>query len=435
MGLASRLFKGDRVIWILFMILCLISLIEVYSATSTLAYRSTNYWEPIVRHAFLLSIGTVCILVCLNLPYRWFRWVGLALPLAILLLASAPYIGVVINGEPRWLSFCGISFQPSEIAKLCSICFMAHILSKKDIIGDMKTLKIICGLVGLTIFFIFTNNGSTAILLYLIMVMMLYIGRIPVKYVLRLLLIPVLLGIIAAAILYIVPESATNYMPGRTVTWKHRVERFFVNDRVDSSGKKISLMDAQNKHFQEDNAKIAIATGGVFGKFPGHGQMRDILPQAYSDFIYAIIIEEMGLVGGIAVLFLYIVLLLRVRVIAKRCDKLFPKYLILGCALMLVTQALINMAVAVGALPVTGQPLPLISRGGTSNVISCFYIGIILSVSRFGANIRNEVDDYPVDKKQEGENVPVALPGVSKEEIDNWIPDSPVAVKEKQEMP
>ncbi len=180
---------------------------------------------------------------------------------------------------------------------------MAHILSKKDIIGDMKTLKIICGLVGLTIVFIFTNNGSTAILLYLIMVMMLYIGRIPVKYVLRLLLIPVLLGIIAAAILYIVPESATNYMPGRTVTWKHRVERFFVNDRVDSSGKKISLMDAQNKHFQEDNAKIAIATGGVFGKFPGHGQMRDILPQAYSDFIYAIIIEEMGLVGGIAVLF------------------------------------------------------------------------------------------------------------------------------------
>ena len=312
---------------------------------------------------------------------------------------------------------------------------MAHILSKKDIIGDMKTLKIICGLVGLTIFFIFTNNGSTAILLYLIMVMMLYIGRIPVKYVLRLLLIPALLGIIAAAILYIVPESATNYMPGRTVTWKHRVERFFVNDRVDSSGKKISLMDAQNKHFQEDNAKIAIATGGVFGKFPGHGQMRDILPQAYSDFIYAIIIEEMGLVGGIAVLFLYIVLLLRVRVIAKRCDKLFPKYLILGCALMLVTQALINMAVAVGALPVTGQPLPLISRGGTSNVISCFYIGIILSVSRFGANIRNEVDDYPVNKKQEGENVPVALPGVSKEEIDNWIPDSPVAVKEKQEMP
>ena len=432
MELARRLFKGDRVIWIIFMILCLVSLVEVYSATSTLAYKSENYWEPIVRHAVLLAFGAICVLIFLNIPDKYYRWLGLALPLAILLLAVTPYIGVVINGEPRWISIFGITFQPSEVAKLCSVCFMAHILSKKDVIGDLKTLKIIVGFVGVTVLFIFVNNGSTAFLLYVIMLMMLYIGRISLKYILRLLAIPMLVGMVAAATLYIMSESAMNYMPDRAVTWKHRIERFFVDDRLDSSGKQMSLTNAQNKHYQEDLAKIAIATGGVLGKFPGHGQMRDSLPQAFSDFIYAIIIEEMGLVGGVCVLFLYIVLLLRVRVIAKRCDKLFPKYLILGCALMLVTQALINMAVAVGAFPVTGQPLPLISRGGTSNVISCLYIGIILSVSRFSANIGNEEDDYPEEtSKAENDDV-TSLPGVSKEEIDNWVPDSPSS---KQTMP
>ena len=142
--------------------------------------------------------------------------------------------------------------------------------------------------------------------------------------------------------------------------------------------------------YQVVHAKIALARGGLFGKFPGHGQQRDFLPQAYSDFIYAIIIEEMGIVGGVFVLLLYIILLVRVGMIARRCDKLFPKFLVLGCGLLVVVQALTNMAVAVDLIPVTGQPLPLVSRGGTSTVISCAYIGIILSVSRFGANMGNE---------------------------------------------
>ena len=424
MELAGRLFKGDRVIWIVFMILCLVSLVEVYSATSTLAYKSTTYWEPIARHAELLALGALAVLILHNFPYKYFYVLGLFLVVAILLLLATPFIGVEINGEPRWLSICGLSFQPSEVAKLCSVCFISLVLSKKDILGEKKTL---CGILFLllpTVFLIFMNNGSTALLLYVFMVMMLYIGCVSFKYIARLLIIPLVLGVIAAVTLYLMPESAMNYMPDRSVTWKHRIERFFENDRVDSSGNQISLMDARNKHYQEDAAKIAIATGGVFGKFPGHGQMRDVLPQAFSDFIYAIIIEETGLVGGLIVLFLYIVLLLRARVIAKRCDKLFPKYLILGCALMLVTQALINMAVAVGAFPVTGQPLPLVSRGGTSTVISCAYIGIMLSVSRFGANIRNEEDDYPEEEPQDNENESVPLPGVTKEEIDNWMPDS-----------
>ena len=189
------------------------------------------------------------------------------------------------------------------------------------------------------------------------------------------------------------------------------------SDRLDvSDGKTLKLDD---EHYQEDLARIAIAQGGVYGKLPGHGQQRDFLPQAYSDFIYAIIIEETGLIGGFFVLFLYIVLMIRVAMIARKCDRLFPKYLILGCGLMIVTQALVNMAVAVGVFPVTGQPLPLISRGGTSTIISCFYIGIILSVSRFGANIGNEADDFPEEEQPEAET---ALAGVSQEEINNWVP-------------
>lgn len=158
-------------------------------------------------------------------------------------------------------------------------------------------------------------------------------------------------------------------------------------------------------NYQVSHAKIAIARGGLLGKMPGHGQQRDFLPQAYSDFIYAIIIEELGLVGGIFVLLLYIMLLVRVGMIARRCEKAFPKYLVLGCGLLVVVQALANMAVAVNLIPVTGQPMPLVSRGGTSTILSCIYFGIILSVSRFGAGMGNEEDEEISDEERlEDEN-------------------------------
>lgn len=170
-----------------------------------------------------------------------------------------------------------------------------------------------------------------------------------------------------------------------------RLERFFDGhkDNLDESG----TYKITDDNYQVTHAKIAIARGGVFGQMPGHGQQRDFLPQAYSDFIYAIIIEELGIVGGIFVLLLYIMLLVRVGMIARKCDKSFPKFLVLGCGLLVVVQALANMAVAVNLVPVTGQPMPLVSRGGTSTLISCIYFGIILSVSRFGANIGNEDEE------------------------------------------
>ena len=222
-----------------------------------------------------------------------------------------------------------------------------------------------------------------------------------------------------SAILYIkAPDTVEKFLP-RIYTWIARIERLLTNRYEEGADEKTLVLD-MDEHYQEDLAKIAIAQGGVLGKLPGHGQQRDFLPQAYSDFIYAIIIEEIGLVGGFFVLFLYLTLLVRVAIIARKCERLFPKFLILGCGLMLVTQALINMAVAVGVFPVTGQPLPLISRGGTSTVISCIYIGIILSVSRFEANIGNEKDPLP---EETPEPSTAALPNVTEEELKNWVPD------------
>lgn len=411
MDLASKLFKGDRVIWIIFMFLCLISVVEVFSATSTIAYKNANYWAPIIRHATFLVVGFFFVLIIHNLPTRFSVILGLLLPVAIFLLLITPFIGVEINGERRWLNILGITFQPSEIAKLCSVCYMALVLSRRNVLTSKQMFWYILIGVGITCACILYNNGSTAIMLGMIMLMMLFIGQVGFKRIL------ILIGIGFSAILLVwgiyrlTPDTVEKFLP-RIYTWIARLDRHSDNERfAEGTEEKTWVLD-MDEHYQEDLAKIAIAQGGVLGKLPGHGQQRDFLPQAYSDFIYAIIIEETGLAGGFFVLLLYLILLIRVAMIARRCEKLFPKFLILGCGLMLVTQALINMAVAVGVFPVTGQPLPLISRGGTSTVISCFYIGIILSVSRFGANIGNDEDPVPEEEKAPEEAL--AEEGVSK---------------------
>lgn len=411
MDLASKLFKGDRVIWIIFMFLCLISVVEVFSATSTIAYKNANYWAPIIRHATFLVVGFFFVLIIHNLPTRFSVILGLLLPVAIFLLLITPFIGVEINGERRWLNILGITFQPSEIAKLCSVCYMALVLSRRNVLTSKQMFWYILIGVGITCACILYNNGSTAIMLGMIMLMMMFIGQVGFKRIL------ILIGIGLSAILLVwgiyklTPDTVEKFLP-RIYTWIARLDRHSDNERfAEGTEEKTWVLD-MDEHYQEDLAKIAIAQGGVLGKLPGHGQQRDFLPQAYSDFIYAIIIEETGLAGGFFVLLLYLILLIRVAMIARRCEKLFPKFLILGCGLMLVTQALINMAVAVGVFPVTGQPLPLISRGGTSTVISCFYIGIILSVSRFGANIGNDEDPVPEEEKASEEAL--AEEGVSK---------------------
>ncbi|MDO4756445.1 MAG: FtsW/RodA/SpoVE family cell cycle protein, partial [Parabacteroides sp.] len=279
-----------------------------------------------------------------------------------------------------------------EIAKLAVIGYTAFILSKQNMFTEKQMFKYILIGAGIVCGLIFTNNGSTALLLFAVVQMMMFFGQISFARLLRFWGMSLALISLLVALLYFAPAGVMDFLPERAHTWKGRIERF--SDPAPSvtyePGKAVSIDDDD---YQVVHAKIAIARGGVLGQFPGHGQQRDFLPQAYSDFIYAIIIEEMGIVGGVFVLFLYIALLIRVGMIARKCDKLFPKFLVMGCGLLLVAQALTNMAVAVDLIPVTGQPLPLISRGGTSTVISCAYIGIILSVSRFGANMGNEDED------------------------------------------
>lgn len=388
MELASKLFKGDRVIWIIFMFLCLISVVEVFSATSTLAYKNTNHWAPIVRHATFLLGGFVIILLIHNFHYKFFSTLIFLLPISIVLLIATPWIGVAANDAHRWLDIFGVQFQPSEFAKLSLIVFIAFMMSKRSRFTEKQIYYSILIMAGITCFIIFWENVSTAIMLFGICFLMMFIGQLSFWKLFRL-GAGLLLGCgLLLFLIYNTPDDILGKLPGRMTTVKGRIERFVnpTEEKVDKNG----IMVITDENYQEVHAKIAIAKGGVFGKMPGHGQQRDFLPQAYSDFIYAIIIEELGMVGGLIVLFLYIILLVRGGMIARRCEKPFAKYLVLGCTLVVVVQAFANMAVAVDLIPVTGQPLPLISRGGTSILITCIYIGIILSISRFGAGMGNE---------------------------------------------
>ena len=384
MGLVNKLFRGDRSVWIIFMFLCLVSLVEVYSASSTLAYRNTYFWGPIVRHASFLLAGFAAVLLLHNIPSRFYSLAIILLPISIAMLLVTPFIGISANEAHRWLSFAGIQFQPSEFAKLACVVFVAFMLSKQDKFTPDKTFWITIVGVGVTCLLILPENFSTAFLLFIVCFLMMFVGQAPLKKMGLVLGMLVLAGgLMFVALKYTPDDFARDRFPDRFVTWKNRIENF----KSDKGEDKYSLTE----NFQVNHAKIAIARGGLVGNMPGRSVQRDFLPQAYSDFIYAIIIEELGLiVGGVGVLMLYVFLLFRVAIIARRCEKLFPKYLALGCGLLIVIQAFINMAVAVNLIPVTGQPLPLISRGGTSTMLTCLYFGIILSVSRFGAGMGEE---------------------------------------------
>ena len=398
MSLASKLFKGDRVIWIIFMFLCLISAVEVFSATSTLAYQNVNHWAPVGRHATFLVGGFLAVVLLHNVPYTVFRAGILLFPVSLIMLIVTPFIGISANDAHRWLSIFGVQLQPSEFAKLSLLILIAFLLSKRGRITDDQIFKwiLICTLVACGL--ILPENFSTAFMLFGVSFLMMFIGQLPIKKLMKLAGTLVALLLLFLAVLKFTPrEIVQSYLPGRLATWQARLERFG-DDSANYNAAGTYIVTDEN--YQVSHAKIAIARGGLFGQMPGHGQQRDFLPQAYSDFIYAIILEELGFAGGVFVLLLYIMLLVRVGMIARRCETPFPKFLVLGCGLLIVVQALANMAVAVSLIPVTGQPMPLVSRGGTSTVISCVYFGIILSISRFGAHIR-EPDEEELEQSEE----------------------------------
>jgi len=393
----GRAFKGDKVIWCIFMALCIISLLEVFSATSTIVYRQQSHWAPILRHGAFLLIGFAVVMFLQRVPSRFFSILLLGIPLSAILLIITMLMGEDVNGAQRFLGIGAFTIQPSEFAKISAIGFVAFFLSKMKPENEDWIFKTLIIGVGVLCLLIAPENLSTACLLFAVCFLMMFIGQVSFKKLAKVALLGIAGIVLVFGSLTLLPDSfAKSYLPDRLATWKNRIERHSNDNEISIYDKKEDGSIAYkivDENYQVSHAKIAIANGGVIG-LPGSGTERDFLPQAYSDFIYAIILEEMGLLGGLFVLLLYLVLMIRCGYLASKCEKKFPRYLILGAGLILTIQALANMAVAVNLIPVTGQPLPLISRGGTSTIITCAYFGIILACS----SKLNDSDHEDVDE-------------------------------------
>ena len=398
----GNLFKGDRVIWMVMLFLCLISIVEVFSASSTLTYKSQDYLGPIIGHTWKILVGVGVAILILNIPCRFFKLAtpGLLL-ISVIMLLWVLFFGEKTNDAGRWINLLGLKFQPSEIAKGTMVLVTAQILSamQREDGADKRAFKYIliivlpfCLLIGL-------ENLSTAALILAVIFLMMFIGRVPLSQLGKFVGAGVILLILFIGSIYLLGsfesseggETQTEKIVNNEVktdtkkktsffhrfsTWKGRIDKHLNKKAVAPEDYDLDK-DAQVAH-----ANIAIVGSNIIGKGPGKSVERDFLPQAFSDFIYVIIIEELGILGAAFVAFLYIVLLYRAARIASRCENNFPAFLVMGLGLMLVIQATFNMMVAVGIAPVTGQPLPLISRGGTSTIINCAYIGAMLSISR-----------------------------------------------------
>ena len=396
----GNIFKGDKVIWMVFFFLCMISIVEVFSASSNLTYKSQNYMGPIVFHTVTIILGAVVAVVTLNIPCRYFKLMTpFLLIITVVLLLWVLAAGERTGDASRWINIFGLTFQPSEIAKGTIVLATAQILSamQRENGADKKAFKYILCIVVPIAFLIMVENLSTAALLCLVVYLMMIIGRVPALQLIK--LAGVVIGLALVGLLLIMAvgndtnvavdkaqteqvvtapkeKSKIEKLLHRADTWKSRIKKFSNKEEITPDQYDLDK-DAQVAH-----ANIAIVSSNIIGKGPGQSVERDFLSQAFSDFIFAIVIEELGIVGATAVVFLYIVLLYRTARIASRCENNFPAFLAMGLALLLVIQASFNMLVAVGIAPVTGQPLPLISKGGTSTIINCAYIGVILSVSR-----------------------------------------------------
>jgi len=358
---------GDRVIWLVVVLLSIISLLAVYSATGTLAYRKqggdTEFY--LIKHFMLMSGGLGLMYVCYLIHYkRYSRWAPVVLLMAVPLLLYTLLFGTSLNEAARWITvpIINISFQSSDFAKLALIMYLAReIATKQDNIKDLSAflpillpVLVICGLIA-------PADLSTAILLFITCLLLMFIGRVNFQYIGLL----ILLGIVMFSFLIILAEFTPIV---RLDTWVERTRDFVTN----SEGA-----------YQIQQAKIAIAEGGWFGTGPGNSVQRNYLPHAYSDFIYAIIVEEYGLFGGFLIITLYITLLLRCVRLVTLSPKAFGAMLALGLSLSLVLQALANMAVSVHLVPVTGLTLPLLSMGGTSLLFTSIAVGMVLSVSKY----------------------------------------------------
>jgi len=362
--------KGDRVIWMVVFLLTIISVLVVYSSSNALAQKSkggnTEYF--LIKHGLICMMGFVIMYLVHKFNYKIFSrlsQVGLILSIPLLLFTLLK--GVSAGEANRWLEIPGIglTFQTSDFAKLALIVYVARMLTvKQDQLGDFKViLKSIILPVSIICALIFPANFSTAALIFFTCLLIMFVGRVPIKFIAAIIGSCMLVAVIGGTVIYVKPDIMR-----RGATWKARIENFINGD--------------SQSNYQSEQAKIAVARGYVFGVGPGNSTQRNFLPQAASDFIFAIIIEEYGTLMGLTLLFLYLILFFRAIRILRKAEKTFGGLLAVGLSFSLVFQAMINMAVAVNLFPVTGQPLPLVSMGGTSIWFTSIAIGIILSVSR-----------------------------------------------------
>ena len=394
-GWLTKTFKGDRVIWGLVVLFMFYSLLAVYSSSAGVAFikygGNTTYF--LRTQLLMLMVSVIIIVVVHYLPYRiYFSLAGLFLIISAILLVLTFAFGSRINEATRWLVIpgTGFSLQTSDVAKVALVIYLARSLAMyQDELKNfmhvtkyfMLPIALICGL-------IMPENLSTAVMIFGISLIIMFVGRIPFRFLLAYVGLAVAGIILFAAILAAFTES------NRVEVWKNRIENF-VSGKEDPDG-----------DYQSNQAKIAISTGGLFGKAPGKSTQRNMLPQSNSDFIFAIIIEEYGLLfGAIPLILAYMILMFRGITIARKCETAFPAYLVLGLIIMIVVQAMLNMFVAVGLFPVTGQTLPMVSWGRTSVLIMSFSIGAILSVSRV-INARIKQEELPDEEKtDEGEKI------------------------------
>jgi len=384
------LLQGDMTIWTALIVLCVISIIEVYSASSGISYKSGKYWQPMTEHGMFVVLGLFITWLMHQVPCKLFKLFSLLLVIAsFIMLIWAIVAGSKTNDAGRWISIMGRTFQPSEFAKLAVIGYTSYIMSvcrdEKNKISNLG-LKMIAIVALPFVALIGMENFSTAGLLCVVIFVMLIIGEAPKKFLLTIcLVIGIIGGTLGAALLTMSKETAFEI--SENVSALHRLPTWVSRLHEDHALPEDPNEYNVNDHQQVAHAKIAVATCNFIGRGPGKSIERDYLPQAFSDFIYAIIIEEGGIIFAIIVMGMYLLLLYRAWRIASKCAKPFPAYLAMGLSFMLVLQAIVNMGVAVGLLPVTGQPLPLVSKGGTSYIITCMYIGMILSVSRSARKI------------------------------------------------
>ena len=365
-------------IWMIVIFLFIFSMLAVYSATGTLAYKMQVGNEKYLIKQIVMAVGGILLMFVTHMiDYKYYsRIAQLLWFISIPLLIYTMFFGTELNDANRWITLpvVGLTFQTSDLAKLALIMFMARQLSlKQDQITEFKEafIPILLPII-LTCLLIAPENLSTAAILFCTSVFIMFIGRIALKHIAMLFGVSVVVGAIFFALLFLLPE---NMLKGRMHTWKNRIENFTQH------------RDAEDEDYQVQQAKIAIAKGGLFKLNPGGSDQRNFLPQAYNDFIYVIIIEEYGLIGGAGIVLLYLFFLYRCIRIVIKAPKAFGALLAVGLGIALVTQAMINMAVAVNLLPVTGVTLPLVSMGGSSVIFTSIAFGIILSVSR---NIEEE---------------------------------------------